>query len=196
MADTTTQPDVAIAMLAGGQARRFPQKLEQPIEGVPLIVRCFRAMRATRWPVYICAKGAFAREIDLQLDAPRLIDPQAGGGPLPAFLSACSAISAECIFAVAGDQPRLDAPVLTTLLEAWRPGDEAVVPRHAGGIEPLAALYLRRAVLRESRDLRNRRDAAMRDLIERLETRFVPMDAKHFYNVNRPSDLTELAAGR
>jgi molybdopterin-guanine dinucleotide biosynthesis protein A len=142
MADATTQPDVAIAMLAGGQARRFPQKLEQPIEGVPLIVRCFRAMRATGWPVYICAKGAFAREIDLQLDAPRLIDPQ------------------------------------------------------AGGIEPLAALYLRRAVLRESRDLRNRRDAAMRDLIERLETRFVPMDAKHFYNVNRPSDLTELAAGR
>jgi molybdenum cofactor guanylyltransferase len=196
MAELTTQSDVAIALLAGGEARRFPHKLEQSIEGEPLLVRTFRAMRATHWPVYVCAKGAFPREIDLRLNAPRLIDPEPCGGPLPAFLAACAVIPAEYVFAVAADQPHLGARVLTELLAASRAGDEAVVPRHAGGIEPLAAIYLRRAVLRESGELRDKRDAAMRDLIERLNARFLPMDAKHFHNVNRPSDLACLAAGR
>ena len=186
---------IAIVMLAGGQARRFPHKLERSINGAPLVAHCYRALCATRWPVYIAGKGGFSREVDALLDAPLLIDRRPGCGPLRAFLWACRAIAAERIFAVAADMPQIDAPVLQQLAAAWQPGDEAVVPCHDGRIEPLAALYDRRAVLRESFTLRGR-SGAMHELVERLASRFVTFDARYFYNVNRPEDAVAMASAR
>jgi molybdopterin-guanine dinucleotide biosynthesis protein A len=183
----------AIVLLAGGEARRFPGKLERPIDGEAMILRCYRNLRATALPIYVAARGAFAPEIDAQLDAPRLIDRDPGGGPLRAFASACGVIDAERCFAVAADQPRLDASVLRRLLAAWQPGDEAVVPIHDGRIEPLAALYDRAAVVREDSRLRDGK-TAMRDLVDAVAARFVPIEAEHFLNVNRPSDLADAAA--
>ena len=138
--------------MAGGQASRFPGKLEHAIEGLPMLARCYDRVRAAGWPVYIAGKGSFSRELDARLEAPLLIDRHPGGGPLTALLSACATIGAERIFAVAADQPRLDARVLLRLFASWQPGDEAVVPEHDGTIEPLAALYARRA--RSSRGFR------------------------------------------
>lgn len=185
MADSNT----AIVLLAGGEARRFPGKLEQLVDGRPLLQRCFDRLRASRWPVYLAGKGTFCAELDRALDAPLLIDRHPGGGPLAALFSACTAIRAERIFAVAADQPNMDAGVLERMAEAWEAGDEAIVPRHDGGIEPLAALYSRRAVLREGSLLRRSGASAMRDLIERIAARFVSFDARHFHNVNYARDL-------
>jgi molybdopterin-guanine dinucleotide biosynthesis protein A len=179
----------AIVVMAGGEARRFPGKLEHPIDGSAMVAHCYARVRAAGWPVYVSAAGSFSPEVDAQLDAPLVIDRRPRGGPLPAFLSACAAISAERIFAVAADQPRLDAEVLRRLAFAWQPGDEAVVPEHDGAIEPLAALYARRAVLREGFELRRNGRCAMRDLIARLATRRVTFDAQYFHNVNRLEDL-------
>ncbi len=183
-----------IVLLAGGEARRFPGKLERPIDGEPMILRCYRALRATGLPIYVAANRAFAPEIDALLDAPRLVDRDPGAGPLRAFASACGVIRAERCFAVAADQPRLDAPVLQRMMGAWRPGDEAVVPIHDGRIEPLAALYDRAAVVREDPALMSDGKSAMHDLVARLAARFVPIAAELFYNVNRPSDLAGTAA--
>jgi molybdopterin-guanine dinucleotide biosynthesis protein A len=185
----------AIVMLAGGDARRFPGKLEQPIDGEAMILRCYRNLRAMALPIFVACKGEFSRDVDARLDAPRLIDREPGGGPLRAFASACGAIEAERCFAVAADQPRLDASALQRMLAAWRHGDEAVVPMHDGKIEPLAALYHRAAVVREDAGLRADGKAAMHDLVGALATRFVPIEAEYFYNVNRPSDLAGAAAG-
>jgi molybdopterin-guanine dinucleotide biosynthesis protein A len=69
------------------------------------------------------------------------------------------------------------------------PGDEAAVPEHAGGVEPLAALYDRFALLREGLRLRRASRSAMRDLIAAVATRFVPMESRYFRNVNMRSDL-------
>ena len=183
----------AVIMLAGGEARRLPGKLERPIDGQPLILRCFRNLRASGIPIYVAVKQRFSPEVDAQIDAPFLIDPDPGGGPLRAFASACDAIRAERVFAVAADQPHLEASVLRRLLAAWQPGDEAVVPIHDERIEPLAALYDRVAVVREEPGLRQDGKAAMHELVERLAARFVPIEAEHFYNVNRPSDLAGAA---
>lgn len=183
----------AIVLLAGGQARRFPHKLEQRIGGEPMILRCYRALRATGWPVYISANESFGSEIDTALDAPRLADREPGRGPLHAFVSACESIAADRVFAVAADQPRLEPSTLERLADAWQNGDEAVVPSHDGKVEPLAALYDRRAVVREASALQREGKDAMRALLERLATRYVPIDAKYFHNVNRPEDVT---AGR
>jgi molybdopterin-guanine dinucleotide biosynthesis protein A len=183
----------AIVLLAGGQARRFPRKLEQRIAGEPMIVRCFRMLRTTGSPVFVAANQSFGPEIEAALDAPRLADREPGSGPLPAFVSACASIRAERVFAVAADQPRLEPSVLERLAGAWQTGDEAVVPSHDGRIEPLAALYDRRAVLRERPSLERDGKSAMHDLVTRLAARYVPMEAAFFYNVNEPADLAAVS---
>lgn len=180
---------ISILLLAGGEARRFPGKLAHAIDGEPMLVRCFRRVRKTGWPVYVAARDAFSPEVGAAIDAPVLIDREPGRGPLAAFVDACAAIESERVFAVAADQPNLDATVLGQIAASWEPGDEAVVPRHAGGIEPLAALYARAAVLREGSGLRAGGRGAMRDLIERLAARFVPCEAQSFHNINEIGDL-------
>ncbi|MGB8965349.1 MAG: molybdenum cofactor guanylyltransferase [Candidatus Cybelea sp.] len=178
----------AVVMLAGGEARRFPGKLEHAIGGEPMVVRVYRNLRAAGWPVYVAAKGSFPSPVDAQLDAPFLIDRWPGGGPLLALLSACTAIRAERVFAVAADQPQLGASVLRQLAASWQPGDEAVVPEHGGRLEPLAALYLRSAIVREGFALHRNGHSAMHDLVDRIAARRVPIRGKHFHNVNRFAD--------
>ncbi|HET6276174.1 MAG TPA: molybdenum cofactor guanylyltransferase [Candidatus Cybelea sp.] len=178
----------AILVLAGGRARRFPGKLEHAIDGEAMLLRCYRRVRETGWPVYVAANGSFPHEIDSKIDAPMLIDRRPGRGPLGAFLDACLTIGAARLFAVAADQPRIDAAVLHAIAASWETGDEAVVPQHAGGIEPLAALYGRKAALREGFGLAKGKDA-MRDLIGRVASRFVQSDPQWFHNVNRIGDL-------
>jgi molybdopterin-guanine dinucleotide biosynthesis protein A len=178
----------AVVMLAGGEARRFLGKLEHAIGGEPMVVRVYRNLRAAGWPVYVAAKGSFPPPVDAELDAPFLIDRWPGGGPLHALLSACTAIRAERVFAVAADQPQLDASVLRQLAASWQPGDEAVVPEHDGRIEPLAGLYLRSTIVREGFALRRNGHSAMHDLVGRIATRRVAIDGKYFHNVNRFAD--------
>jgi molybdopterin-guanine dinucleotide biosynthesis protein A len=180
---------VAIVLLAGGSASRFPRKLEQRIDGRPMLARCFDRLRASGRPVYIAARGSFSPDLDEQLDAPLLVDRHPGGGPLRAFLGACGIIREDWIFAVAADQPNVDANLIERLSGAWREGDEAVVPQHERGIEPLAAVYDRRAALREGFELRASRRHAVRDLVAQLRTRFVAFEREYFHNVNRPEDL-------
>lgn len=180
--------DEAVLVLAGGEATRFPGKLERTLEGKPMIVRVLERLSG-RWPVYVAGRAGFTCEFD----APLLIDRWPGGGPLLALLGAAPHIPAERIFAVAADQPLLERTVLERLAGARQAGDEAVVPRHQGGIEPLAALYDRLALLREGERLRCAKRTAMRDLIASLATRFVAIERGYFHNVNEPADLAAVA---
>lgn len=184
---------IAILVLAGGRASRFPGKLEALVDGEPLVLRAFRTARATGWPVYISAQGPFTGEIDRRLDCPILIDRQPWGGPLRALHSACETIERERIFALAADLPGVDTPLLERIAGAWLPGDAAVVPRHDGRLEPLVALYARWAVVQESFTLFGEPRASMHDLIERIGARFLDVDAKYFANVNTPEDLQALS---
>ena len=158
--------------------------------GQPMIVSVFEKLARGRWPVYIAGKGSFAPEVDAALDC------AAAGRPLaPARSAARAALrlprSSRPIASLPSPRiSRNSSPsVLERLAAAWRPGDEAVVPEHAGGVEPLAALYDRFALLREGLRLRGAGRAAMRDLIAAVATRFVPMESRHFCNVNTRSDL-------
>jgi molybdopterin-guanine dinucleotide biosynthesis protein A len=193
MADVSarTRDATAIVVLAGGEARRFPGKLEHPVDGQPMVARLVDRLSTTGWPVYVAGKGTFSPAVDVRLAAPLLIDRFPRGGPLSALLSACTTIRAKRIFALAADQPRLEAGMLERLAASWRPGDEAVVPEHDGRIEPLAALYGRLAILREGFTLRRMGANAMRDLVARIAAHFVAFDSAYFYNVNRMADLLD-----
>jgi molybdopterin-guanine dinucleotide biosynthesis protein A len=184
---------IAIVVLAGGRASRFPGKLEALVDGEPLVLRAFRAARATGWPVYVSAQGPFPAEIDRHLDCPVLLDRQPWGGPLRALHSACETVGHDRIFVLAADLPRVDAPLIERIAAAWLPGDDAVVPRHDGRLEPLVALYARSAILQESFTLFGEPRASMHDLIERIGARFVDVEPQYFANVNTPADLAALA---
>jgi molybdenum cofactor guanylyltransferase len=178
----------AIVILAGGAATRFPGKLEREIDGTPMLLRVYERLRGAR-PIYIAGKGGFPDALDARLDCTLIVDRQPGRGPLAALVGACGAIDARRVFAVAADLPNVDAALLDELERARVDGDEAVVPEHDGGIEPLAALYDRTAILERGSALLEEKKSAMRDLLAGLRVRYVRMESTPFVNVNTPADL-------
>jgi molybdopterin-guanine dinucleotide biosynthesis protein A len=178
----------AILLLAGGAAARFPGKLERMVNGKPLMVHVFDNLRNGGWPMYVAAAKPFSPPIASALAAMPIYDAEPLRGPLWALLDASAQIDVERIFAVAADQPHLEATALQRLAAAWEAGDEAVVPQHAGGIEPLAALYARDALRRAANAL-SAEHRAMRDLLALLHVRYETMDARYFTNVNTADDM-------
>jgi len=179
-------------VLAGGEATRLPGKLFMDAGDLPLLVRVYRNVCAGRETMLSC-KGALPYEIDLLIDAPAVIDRWPLRGPLSGLLSTMSEMRSPWVFAVAGDAPFVDAAFIDALEARIEPGDEAVVPRRLRDgepqIEPLAALYLRAAFLREGLPVLSGGNGALRLVIERLRTRFVDVgDERIFANVNTPAD--------
>jgi len=181
--------EISVVILAGGAATRFPGKLEREIAGTPMLLRVYERLRGT-WPVYVAGNGGFSEELDARLDCPKLVDRWPGRGPLAALVSACGAIEAPRVFAIAADLPNVDAALVDELESARAGDDEAVVPKHGErGIEPLAALYDRAAVLERGFTLLENGRAAMHDLLAALRVRYVPVASARFVNVNTPADL-------
>lgn len=182
---------VAVVILAGGEARRFPGKLERPVRGAPLLITVYKNVSG-RYPAYVCANATFSPALAAALDCPIIADDIPGQGPLGGLATAAAAIGEERIFAVAGDAPGVTLAVLDALIAAWKPGDECAVPEHDGRIEPLAALYLRSALLREATQALPGGRYSMHGLIDRLGTRRVPMAPHYFDNVNTEADLARI----
>jgi molybdopterin-guanine dinucleotide biosynthesis protein A len=181
-------PDASVVILAGGRATRFPGKLDREIDGTPMLLRVYERLRGTR-SVFVAGNG-FSGDLDARLDCPLLLDRWPGRGPLAAFVSACGEIATARVFAIAADLPNVDAALLDELERACQDGDEAVVPAHGeNGIEPLAALYDRAAVLERGYALLTSGHAAMRDLLHELRVRYLPVANDRFVNVNTPADL-------
>ncbi len=182
------RPDVAIVILAGGRATRFPGKLETTIGTEPMLARVYRQFRDAG-PVLIAGRGTFSSRLDALLECPIVVDRWPDRGPLGGLLSAALHCDAARIFAVAGDAPLVSPEVLDALLERWESGDEAAVPVHDGYLEPLAALYERGALLREALVCLRGREPSMHALLARLNARRVPMSEKFFVNVNTADDV-------
>ncbi|HUA09263.1 MAG TPA: molybdenum cofactor guanylyltransferase [Candidatus Acidoferrales bacterium] len=183
--------DLAIVILAGGRATRFPGKLEARFAGEPLLAHVYHHVRDIA-PTLIAARDTFSVALDAELDCPIVIDRWPDHGPLGGLLSAAYETQAPWIFAIAGDAPLVVPGVVEALRSAWRTGDQAVVPEHEGRLEPLAALYDRAALLREAWECLHGGDRSMHALLARLRVRRVPLDAKFFANINTSEDLTHL----
>jgi molybdopterin-guanine dinucleotide biosynthesis protein A len=98
------------------------------------------------------------------------------------------------VFAVAADAPFIDAAFIARLAAHWQPGDEALVPWHAGRLEPLAAIYDRAAFVRIGLPLLRAGQGALRAVIAALATRYVTIDdgERIFTNINTPADYAAL----
>jgi len=186
--------DYGILILAGGQATRLPGKLELAAGDLPMLVRVFRNVCGAR-SVYISCNASFPAKLDAQLPCPMVVDRWPVRGPLSGMVSTMSEMKERFAFVVAGDAPYINAPFIDFLAASHHSGDEAVVPRHPSGIEPLAALYDRVAFLREGFSLLRSGEGAPRQVIERLNTRYIDLDDDAmFASVNTPDDYSKLRA--
>jgi molybdopterin-guanine dinucleotide biosynthesis protein A len=190
-------PDsVGVCILAGGQATRLPGKLALELGDLPMLVRVYRNVSPGR-ETWLSTKGALPPEIDAQLgNARQVVDRWPLRGPLSGLLSTLSEMRTEWVFAVAGDAPFVDAPFIDRLQAHVAAQHEAIVPMHGENgkrIEPLAALYRREAFLREGTPVLLGGHGALRLVIDRLQTRFVPVkDDRAFENVNTPEDYAKV----
>ncbi len=182
-------PAIGVLILAGGEATRLPGKLQLEAGDAPMIVRVYRNVAGTR-ETFISCKATFPAEIDRLLPCPMVVDRWPRRGPLAGMLSTMELMRSAYIFALAGDAPFVTSAFIDRLAARWRPGDEALVPRHRTGIEPLAAIYERAAFLRAGAPVLAAGRGALRLVIDALATRFVPADADEptFANVNTPAD--------
>jgi molybdenum cofactor guanylyltransferase len=187
--------DLAVVILAGGRATRFPGKLETSIDGKPLLVRVYDNLRASA-PVVIAGADTFSPELDAKLDCPIVVDRWPHRGPLGGLLSACGELDTRYVFVVAGDAPHVTAEVLASLRTRHTDGNEAIVPVHSGMREPLAAIYDREAVLREGFDVLHDGNASMHALLDRLIVCEVPLAPTFFSNINTAADLAQGAMPR
>jgi len=186
--------DLAIVILAGGEATRLPGKLAKPAGTVPMLVRVYRNLAPSGRRVYLSLKEPLSADLAQALAAATPVyDMQPQRGPVGGLVSTFSVLAERYAFVCAGDAPLVGTDHLNRVVDAWREGDEAVVPvRVRAGKEqwePLAALYDAPAFAREgSAVLRNGR-GSMREVIERLKTRLLPMeDEAVFTNVNTPAE--------
>jgi len=181
----------AVVILAGGEATRFPGKLESDAGGVPLLLRVYRNVRAIG-PVYVSA-NALGEAVARELDCAIVQDAEPGRGPLGGLVATFESISQPRCFVVAGDSPFLDAAVYERLRDAWTGGLEAAVAERGGRLEPLCALYARGAFLREARREFAEGSGAVRAVVERLNHRRVAFaDERVLGGINTAADRDAL----
>jgi molybdopterin-guanine dinucleotide biosynthesis protein A len=175
---------IAVVILAGGQATRFPGKLERPIGDVPLLVRTYRNLREA-FPVYIAVNHAPDPSIGALLDAQIVFDRTPQRGPLAALLTALERVRESRAFVVAGDMPFVHSRTLSAMLESWQANDEAVIALdEVGDPQPLLAIYDRIAFIRTAAEVNMERDG-VKDVLVRLRWRGVTLkDRSATFNIN------------
>lgn len=179
---------IAVVILAGGEATRYPRKLESEVDGTPLLLRVYENLRGAG-PVYLSANRSFAPALDAAIDCPVIVDRWLRRGPLGALHTAFGAVTEKRVFVAAGDAPFVGRDAVEELAAAWEPGVEAVVPEHAGRLEPLCAMYARTAFLRESYEILTSGSGSVAAIVERLKTKRVRLrDERAFTNLNTAED--------
>jgi molybdopterin-guanine dinucleotide biosynthesis protein A len=172
-------------VLAGGAARRFGgDKMRRAHGGRPLLQHAIEALWRALDEVVVVAKATTSLP---PFDVPLWLEPDEPRHPLAGVAFALEHAAGRSVLVLAGDMPTVPAALLRRL--AGDRGDApAVVPRHAGGPEPLAALYRPAALaaLRAGAEA----GAPARSTVEALGADWVEWeDAAALRSVNRPEDL-------
>ncbi len=183
--------DSAVVILAGGDASRFPGKLEIDDGGMPMLARVYANVRSAG-PVCISTRRPASQTV-LSLGCSIVYDRLPHRGPLYALMSAFEAIPQSLVLAVAGDAPRFDRSAIAQLFAAWNPGAQAAVPMDRDGrMHPLCALYDRKAFLAEGVGVLES-SGAVASVVDRLQTTYVRLhDERALRNVNTPADYAAL----
>lgn len=127
-------------------------------------------------------------------------DPQPHAGVLPALAAGLAAAAGETCLAVACDMPFVSTPLFERLLELQaESAADVVIPRTAGYLEPMHAVYRKQPVERAIRAALGRGEQRMISYfgevrvreVEEAEWRASDPSGNAFFNVNTPEDLAE-----
>lgn len=181
---------IAGLILAGGQSRRFgSDKAFAEIRGMPMIAHVYRALAPCCTEVLVSV-GSPATTYPLPGPARLVADRAPSAGPLSGLDAGLEATTEAWMCAVACDLPFVTATDLRALASERSDQTDAVVAVAPDGqAQPLCACYHRR-VLPVVRDQLERREHAMRALLDRLLVRYVSLPAGVLRNVNTPGDFS------
>ena len=174
-------------ILVGGQSRRMgaDKAMLRIEESQPLALVATAQLRLAGLQVSLVGDPVKYASLGL----PVVPDLRPGCGPLAGIESALTATASDWNLIVACDLPSIRWELLSQLFD-WTDGADAVIPRHADSkLEPLCALYHRRAlpVVQGALDAGTRR---VTDAIGNLTLRYLPVaDDRAFCNLNTPGDV-------
>ena len=181
-------------ILAGGESRRMGRdKAALLWKGVPLIEHVIKALHPFEVPMIVVNRDVNSRDYS---GARSVSDLFPGTGPVGGILTGLKSSEAGWHIVVACDMPFLKREVFDLLLTEAGSDFDAVAPVHAGGVEPLCALYRTSAIPGLQAFLDSGRRAAHLALktlrvkeISEDRLRFIDPDLSCFTNWNRPEDL-------
>ena len=186
-----SHPTRSGAILAGGQATRFGgrDKSALLLDGRAILDHQIAALAPAVDDVVIVG-GARATVHDIV----------PGCGPLGGLHAALTAARGDAVLLVACDMPYLSTPFVAYLLSLAAEAD-IVVPQSERGYHPLCAVYTRACLEPAAARLADRR-LKMRELVDSMRTRIVPIDEIRQFgdpdrllaNVNTPADYAGLEA--
>ena len=169
-------------MLAGGRSTRMGRdKALLPADGGTLVEHVAGCVRQAAGNVTLIGppeKYSF-------LGLPVAADAVPGLGPLSGVCTALRITHADWNLIVACDMPRLTPEFLSSLLDAAEAaGQDCLAPGTARGVEPLCAVYHRRALAAAEWAIGHKL-LKMQDFVRRIGVREWPVqDAGLFENVN------------
>ena len=183
-----------MVVLAGGRSRRLGRdKAFLMLDGQPLVVRTVDRLAALSDDLVVVTNEA-ARFEPLVLPVRLVPDERPGEGALMGIYSGLRAARYPHALVVACDMPLLSLPLLRYMLPLAN-GSDVVIPRVAGLLEPLHAIYGKACLPAMGRLL----DQGQRQIIAffgQVRVRYVEedeiarCDPHHlsFVNVNTPED--------
>ena len=187
--------DVTGVILAGGKSSRYGKnKSFVKVDGIPLIERVIRELKNVFQDVIIITNTPHEYAY---LTVPMFEDLVKGLGPLGGIYTGLKSLQTRTGFFVACDMPTISQKLIKYMVEN-RYDHDIVVPRIAGRLEPLCALYgqsclpqIKRLIdAREYQVFRFFDEVSVR-YIEEEEIRRIDSGLRTFFNINRPEELNQ-----
>ena len=168
-----------------------------PFRGVPLALRTVRLLAGLFSEVVLVTNTAEGYA-ELQAGVLRTGDLYQGRGPLAGIHAGLARSSREAAFCAACDMPFLTAAFVRRLVRRFRElGCDILLPRVAGEVEPLAAVYRRSLLGAMEGILNDGQGTSIRRLFAAVRTGYLdlpdsPATRRLFTNLNTPEDLQSL----
>lgn len=182
------------AVLAGGQGRRIGgDKATVELDGRPLLAYAVGVLGQVLDEVVVVAKHDTGLPSVEGISAV-WVEPEGAFHPLAGIVHALRMAAGRPVLACAVDMPLLTPEVVAAVAHANAGSAPAVVPRAAGRLEPLMALYTPLALPGLS-------GYGPEDPTEAVVTALGPViieieDADAFFTVNAPEDVLQVSALR
>jgi molybdopterin-guanine dinucleotide biosynthesis protein A len=186
-------------IFAGGRATRLGgvNKALLDVGGVSIVERILAALGPLVDERVLLANDATLAD---QPDVRLIFDPSPHAGVLPALAAGLAAAEGELCLGVACDMPFVSRRLFEHMLELQLHDDvDVVIPRSAGFLEPMHAVYRRRPTLAainaalargEQRMISYLSAVRVRE-IDETESRALDPQGTAFFNVNTAEDLAE-----